>query len=163
MSTSTDGDEQFAVLGGEGFVGNALVRALIEQYGTPRVASLGPTQRTHTPGYRFYTTDITSIDSLTLALKQSAATCVFHTVSPQHDASNETYERINVKGTQAVIEACRAVRVKKLVFTSSVTVCWEGTELVNIDERLPVDVPKKNLYVWTKVRHPSPSWQVTNF
>jgi len=157
MSSTTgqqeeDEREQYAVLGGEGFVGNALVLALIAKYGQDRVSSLGPTQRTFTPHYRFYSTDITSPSSLVEALKQSGATCVFHTVSPQHNASVESFERINVKGTEAVLEACQQVGVRKLVFTSSMTVCWDGRELINVDERLPVDVDKRHLYVWTKVR-----------
>lgn len=46
------------------------------------------------------------------------------------------YWRVNVDGTKAVIEAAIACDVRKLVFTSSAGVVFNGDDLVNIDERL---------------------------
>ena len=57
-----------------------------------------------------------------------------------------------MQGTQAVIEACTAAGVRKLVFTSSVTVVFDGTDLIDVDERLPVTESLEDHYVATKVR-----------
>lgn len=147
-----DEGESFAVIGGEGFVGQALVQGLISAYPDHAVASFGLTQRTFTPGYRFYRTDITSLDSIRRALKDSGATTVFHTASPHGNADEDLCRRVNVQGTRAVVKACQEAGVKKLVFTSTCTIVFEGQSLINIDERLPatskLDVP----YVWTKAR-----------
>jgi sterol-4alpha-carboxylate 3-dehydrogenase (decarboxylating) len=44
---------------------------------------------------------------------------------------------VNVDGTKAIIAAAVATGVRKLVYTSSAGVVFNGGDLVNIDERLP--------------------------
>ncbi|GAA5897711.1 hypothetical protein JCM8208_000238 [Rhodotorula glutinis] len=132
--------ESYAVIGGEGFVGGALVTALLAKHGPSRVASLGPTQRRHSPAeYRFFRTDITSPESVAQALRASGATTVFHTASPHASATSDVLRAVNVDGTRSVVEACRAAPgVRKLVLTSSMTVVYErGVALRNVDERMP--------------------------
>jgi sterol-4alpha-carboxylate 3-dehydrogenase (decarboxylating) len=143
--------ESYAVIGGEGFVGAALMRGLAAAYPTAHVSSLGLTQRTFTPSYRFFHTDITSPASLAAAFKNSGATTVFHTASPHPTASKEMCEKVNVEGTQAVVQACWEAGITKLVYTSSVTVCFEGKDIKNADERLPVTESLDDAYVATKV------------
>ncbi|GAA5935767.1 uncharacterized protein JCM15063_001799 [Sporobolomyces koalae] len=130
--------ESFAVIGGEGFLGAALVAELLERHPTAQVASLGLTQRRfEPPSYRFYRTDITSLDSLLSSLEQSGATTVFHTASPHANASPAVWQSVNVEGTKIVVEACKRAHVRKLVFTSSATVAFENDALKNVDERIP--------------------------
>lgn len=142
MSTSTSSPESFAVIGGEGFLGAALITELLNRYPTSQVASLGLTQRRFDPpSYRFFRTDITSLDSLLASLKNSGTTTVFHTASPHANASAEVWQAVNVEGTKVVVEACQKAGVRKLIFTSSATVCFEDDALKNVDERMPtVDV-----------------------
>lgn len=147
--------EKYAVIGGEGFLGQAIVQQLIKKYGHDRVASLGPTQRTFDQdGYRYFRTDITSYDSVYSALRDSDCTCVFHTVSPHADSNMSACELINVQGTRNTVEACFALgaRISKLVYTSSVTVSFDGTSnMKNIDERLPTMDASNDFYVKTKI------------
>jgi len=149
--------ESYAVIGGEGFVGGALVAALLDLHGPSRVASLGPTQRRHSPaGYRFLHTDITSPSSVAEALRRSRATTVFHTASPHAQATSAVWRAVNVEGTRCVVEACRAApSVRKLVLTSSMTVVYErGVALRNVDERMPGIEADEEVatYAGTKVR-----------
>ncbi|KWU42776.1 NAD(P)-binding protein [Rhodotorula sp. JG-1b] len=136
--------ESYAVIGGEGFLGAALVSELLERHPASSVASFGLTQRrfdTPTGGdpYRFFRTDITSYDSILSALRDSAATTVFHTASPHAKSTPEVWRKVNIEGTDAVVRACREAGVRKLVFTSSMTVVYEpGTPYKNVDERLPI-------------------------
>lgn len=62
---------------------------------------------------------------------------------------------MNVEGTKVVVEACQKAGVRKLVFTSSATVCFEDDALKNVDERIPtVDVEGERgipTYMSTKV------------
>jgi sterol-4alpha-carboxylate 3-dehydrogenase (decarboxylating) len=52
------------------------------------------------------------------------------------------YFKVNVEGTKAVIAAAVSTGVRKLVFTSSAGVVFNGGDIVNVDERLPYpDVP----------------------
>ena len=130
--------EVFAVIGGEGFLGAALVSELLERYPPSQVASLGLTQRRFEPtNYRFFRTDITSPGSMSKALELSGATTVFHTASPHANATAEVWQKVNVEGTQVVVDACKRAGVRKLVFTSSATVVFEDEALKNVDERVP--------------------------
>jgi sterol-4alpha-carboxylate 3-dehydrogenase (decarboxylating) len=156
--SSISSSESFAVIGGEGFLGAALVSALIDKHSSSNVASFGLTQRRFSPSeYRFFRTDITSFSSLLDSLKQSGATTVFHTASPHANATSDVWEKVNIEGTKLVIQACREAGVKKLVFTSSMTVVYEeGVALKNVDERSPIiDTEGAPTYAGTKVRHSS--------
>lgn len=137
--------ESYAVIGGEGFLGAALVSELLERHPASNVASFGLTQRRFdTPSgggdpYRFFRTDITSYESILSALRDSAATTVFHTASPHAKSTPEVWRKVNIEGTDAVVRACREAGVRKLVFTSSMTVVYEpSTPYKNVDERLPI-------------------------
>ena len=44
---------------------------------------------------------------------------------------------MNVEGTKAVIAAAVAHHIKKLVFTSSAGVVFNGQDIIDVDERLP--------------------------
>lgn len=150
LSRMADPGESFAVVGGEGFVGSALMSALQSAYPSSPIASFGLTQRTFTPGYRFFRTDITSASSVSASLAASGATTVFHTASPFYSAPRALCESVNIGGTRTLIEACLQAGVKKLVFTSSVTVVHGGRELCNVDERLPRPESDRDHYAWTK-------------
>jgi sterol-4alpha-carboxylate 3-dehydrogenase (decarboxylating) len=69
---------------------------------------------------------------------QSGATCIVHTASPHATLKNPAlYWKVNVEGTKAVIAAAQATGVRKLVYTSSAGVVFNGGDIVDIDERLP--------------------------
>lgn len=162
MSTSpSPSRESYAVIGGEGFLGAALVSALLGRHPVSRVASLGLTQRRFDPEgeYRFFRTDITSRESIVEAFRASGATTVFHTASPHANATPEMWQKVNVQGTEAVVQACREAGVRKLVFTSSMTAVYRpGVPLTNVDERLPrIETEEKvPSYAGTKVRLKTP-------
>ncbi|GAA6050727.1 hypothetical protein JCM3770_006597 [Rhodotorula araucariae] len=141
--------ETFLVIGGEGFVGHRMVEMLLDRYPQSTVASLDLVQR-HFPDslapaarkWNFYSADLTSLDSLSAAIRQAAATTVFHTASPWTGSGPEVCEKVNVQGTRTVVDACVQEGVKKLVFTSSAGTVYDGHDLKNVDERLPFpDVP----------------------
>ncbi len=52
---------------------------------------------------------------------------------------------VNYQGTLKVIEACKACKVKALVFTSSLDVLHDGLPLVNVNEEKPY--PPQSFYL----------------
>lgn len=139
-----------------------MVEMLLERYPHASVHSLDLVQRhfpdpsTTTaaarPKWSFHSADLTSLDSLSTALRQVGATTVFHTASPWTGSGPDVCEKVNVQGTQTVVDACVQEGVRKLVFTSSAGTVYDGNDLKNVDERMPFpDVPI-DAYNVTKVR-----------
>jgi nucleoside-diphosphate-sugar epimerase len=49
----------------------------------------------------------------------------------------EQYYNVNTRGTEHVLQACRAERVPRLVYTSSPSVTFDGTDQDGVDESAP--------------------------
>ena len=62
------------------------------------------------------------------------------------------YWKVNVDGTTALIAAAQALGVRKLVYTSSASVMFNGTDLINVDERLPLPRNSLDAYNESKVK-----------
>lgn len=63
----------------------------------------------------------------------------------------EIYKKVNITGTQTVIDACVALDVPKLVYTSSAGVVYSGEEnLVDVDERMDFPEVPLDAYNATK-------------
>ena len=88
---------------------------------------------------------------------------VFHcaSVAPSaEDATNKALAHaVNVLGTQHVITACVQQRVPKLVFTSSASVVFDGSDLLNVDESAPYAKKALDYYTCTKVTTPFSSFK----
>lgn len=133
MSSSTGKPRDvYIVFGGSGFVGRHIVEQLMARGDTVSVFDI--VQKYHdTP---FYTGDITEEEQVADALRKSGATCIMHTVSPPHGMQDPAlYWRVNVDGTRTIINAAQALGVRKLVFTSSAGLVFNGGDLINVDER----------------------------
>ncbi|KAK4055901.1 erg26, C-3 sterol dehydrogenase [Microbotryomycetes sp. JL221] len=146
--------ESYLVIGGEGFLGSTLVRTLVERYPDASVASLDIVQRhfPEKPRWTFYSVDLTSLDSLSDAIQKTSATCVFHTASPWTGSGADICEKVNVQGTQTVVDACIKQGVQKLVFTSSAGTVYNGVHLINVDERMPFPEDPIDAYNATKAK-----------
>ena len=80
---------------------------------------------------------------------------VFHCATAAPAAAN-TADRalmhaVNVAGTRNVIDACMAGGVRRLVYTSSASVVFDGRDLVGGDERAPYAAKPIDYYTETKV------------
>lgn len=139
---------------GEGFLGGTLVKALVSRYPGARVSSLDLVQRhfADKAGWTFYAADLTSLAELAEVIQRSGATTVFHTASPWTGSGAALCEKVNVQGTQTIVEACVQEGVRKLVFTSSAGTVYNGEDLINVDERMPFPTRGLDPYNVTKVR-----------
>ncbi|KAF7543077.1 hypothetical protein G7046_g10065 [Stylonectria norvegica] len=130
------------VIGGNGFLGHHIVDQLVASW-TATVSSVDlRCTKNRNPAAAYYECDITDVAKLTSVLEDIKPDVVIHTASPLAiDAknSNEIFRRVNVDGTQAVVEACQKTGVKALVYTSSASVVSDTkTDLLNADERWPL-------------------------
>lgn len=146
--------ESYLVIGGSGFLGRHIVEYILEQ-GDP-VAVFDIVQKHH--DVPFYSGDITDEAQVSEAIQkvrtisllmhileclpyvarlQSGATCIIHTASPNaiYDGA-ALFWKVNVDGSKSVIAACVANGIKKLIYTSSAGVVFNGGDLIDVDERL---------------------------
>jgi 3beta-hydroxy-delta5-steroid dehydrogenase/steroid delta-isomerase len=112
------------VTGGNGYVGKHLVRRLLELGCEVRALDLAPFQGD--PRVKSIVGDIRRMSDIGPACE--GVDTVFHTAAiintltlARPSVRQQVYG-VNVHGTERVIQACQAAGVKKLIFTSSITV-----------------------------------------
>lgn len=136
------------VTGGGGFVGRHLVAALHARGDRVRVIDLRfPADL---PG-EHVRADITSAAAMREAI--AGADIVVHNASAVHtkQAHRDLVRRVNVEGTQHVIDACRTNGVSRLVYVSSGSVVYEGRDIENGDESLPYPSSSQAPYADSKI------------
>ena len=79
-----------------------------------------------------------AVDRQAVQAAVSGVEVVYHTAAvPGVWGAWELFHSVNVRGTENVIAACRACGVRKLVFTSSPSVTFDGTDQCGVDESAP--------------------------
>nr|XP_051188091.1 3beta-hydroxysteroid-dehydrogenase/decarboxylase-like isoform X2 [Lolium perenne] len=140
-----------AVTGGRGFMGRHLVMALLRSGGwRVRITDIGadaalePVENEGLLGAAlrdgravYVCADVCKLGQLTEAFE--GVDTVFHTAAP--DPANNNFPlhyKVNVEGTKNVVEACNTCKVKKLIYTSSSGVVFDGVHgLFSVDESTP--------------------------
>lgn len=124
------------VTGGGGFMGMALIKRLIKE--GHKVTSFS---RREYPlhwalGINSIQADITNYEAVEKACENRDV--VFHIAAKVGIwGEYDSYYSTNVTGTRNVIEACRKQGVGRVVFTSSSSVVFDGSDLDGIDESYP--------------------------
>lgn len=128
-----------AVTGASGYLGNYLVQALRQLGCAVAACDLNvPDPEAH--GARWTQVDVRDPDALEVAFR--GCDVVFHTAAALSLAGiapaavTERVWSVNADGAQAVVDACRAAGVPRLVHISSANVCIDR-ELVEADESVP--------------------------
>ncbi|KAI6153202.1 hypothetical protein BKA82DRAFT_4349697 [Pisolithus tinctorius] len=86
----------------------------------------------------FYLGDITDEQGMLDILKKSGITYIVqNALLPQGAKDLSIYVKINIEGTRAVISVAIAASVHRLVHTSSTSITFDGTDVMNVDERVP--------------------------
>jgi nucleoside-diphosphate-sugar epimerase len=124
------------VTGGGGFLGTAVSR-LLRRRGLA-VRSLSRSRHPHLDdlGVEQFRGDVADAGAVARAVEGCGA--VFHIAAkaglwgPEHE-----YRRANVDGTRNIVEACRAAGVSRLIYTSSPSVVFNGSDLAGADESAP--------------------------
>ncbi len=137
------------VTGGAGFLGSAVCKQLL-QLGHQVTAY----QRSDAPelaqlGVRVIRGDI--CDAHALAAAASGCNAVIHTAGKAGVWGKfDDYQRINVGGTETVLQVCRQHAIPYLVHTSSPSIVQGGRDIEGGDESLPVNTHFLAAYPQTK-------------
>lgn len=145
------------VTGAAGFLGRNLVRRLLREGLMVRALVRNSPLNIEHEHLSCIRGDVCNLDDLLQACE--GVDTVFHTAALISllggIAAREEYRdrawQVNVVGTQNVIDACVSSAVKRLIYTSSVDVCFEGKPLPDMKESLPYARRFKSVYAQTKV------------
>jgi UDP-glucose 4-epimerase len=141
------------VTGGSGFIGSHVVDKLRARGHEPVIYDLRPSPWHTDPDDPVDTVlgSITDREALERALHSCDAVAHLAAVADVNDvhASPEDAERVNARGTVAVLEACRRAGVKRIVYASTIWVYSDcAEEEVDEETLLP---PPSHLYTSTKL------------
>ncbi|HZU97984.1 MAG TPA: NAD-dependent epimerase/dehydratase family protein, partial [Planctomycetota bacterium] len=137
------------VTGGGGFLGFAVVEALVKRGDTVTSLARGDYPELRALGVKAIRGDIEDPDAVKRA--SEGVETVFHVAArPGIWGTRDSFYGPNVRGTENVIAACRAHGIKKLVFTSSPSVVFGGRDLEGVNESTPYPEHYDALYPETK-------------
>jgi nucleoside-diphosphate-sugar epimerase len=137
------------VTGGTGFLGRHLVERLLAQ--GRRVAVLGrtPAPDLEARGVRFIRASLDDPAAVTAACENIET--IFHVAAKVGVWGRyDDFFRINVLGTRALLEGARRHSVKNFIHTSTPSVVYNGRDLANADESLPLTTACPSPYPLTK-------------
>src|SRR6478735_1394758 len=125
------------VTGASGFIGGKIAERLLAEGRKVRVLSRRPLPELEARGAEVVLGDLHDRHALDRGCR--SAETVFHVAGrvgvwgPRGD-----FFRVNVDGTKNLLAACRAAGVRRLVYTSSPSVVYNGGDLRNVDESAPL-------------------------
>jgi dihydroflavonol-4-reductase len=129
------------VTGGAGHLGNVLVRTLLEKGEKVRVLVLPGEDVSSLEGLDFETVEGNILDPVQLRKAMEGVDLVYH-MAALVAITSDKYElmyRVNVEGTRNVIEACREMGVRRLVYTSSIHALGRAEDSITMDETIEFD------------------------
>ncbi len=137
------------VTGGGGFLGSAIVTLLVERRYHVRSFSRNRYPELSSMGIEQIQGDICNKTAIEQALR--GVDLVFHTAAKTGiwgDYSD--YYRTNVTGTQNVIAGCKKHHISRLIYTSSPSVVFNGTDMEGVNESVPYPATYHAYYPQTK-------------
>ncbi|KAK0571430.1 hypothetical protein LWI29_015684 [Acer saccharum] len=152
------------VTGGRGFAARHLVEMLIKyEMFSVRIADLGPSiklepyeeqgilgEALRSGRAQFVSTDLRNKAQVLQACQ--GAEVVFHMAAPNSSINNyQLHHSVNVEGTKNIIDACVELKVKRLIYTSSPSVIFDGVHgVINGKESIPYPNKHNDFYSATK-------------
>jgi len=137
------------VTGGTGFLGRRLVARLLAAGRTVTVLGRTPAPDLEARGVRFVRASLDETAALHAAC--AGVETVFHVAAKVGVwGRHEDFFRTNVLGTRTLLEGCRAQGVRHFIHTSTPSVVYNGGDLRNADESLPLTTQCPSPYPVTK-------------
>ena len=137
------------VTGGGGFLGKAIVKLLRERGDQVRSFSRSEHAALAELGVEHCRGELSDAE----AVKQAARDCelVFHVAAKAGVwGPHAEFYQANVLGTRHVIAACRQHGIRRLVYTSSPSVVFDGSDMEDVDESVPYPEHYEAFYPQTK-------------
>ncbi len=140
---------QAVVTGGGGFLGSKIVSMLLQEGYFVRSFSRRTYPKLVAQGVACHVGDLTNAMAVRAALED--ADVVFHVAAKAGMWGNQReYYLPNVVGTRNVLEACRRNGVRKLVYTSTASVIFDGRDARNAHEDAAFARKRLTYYASTK-------------
>jgi UDP-glucose 4-epimerase len=138
-------DRRVCVTGGAGFIGSHLVDALVERGAIVSIIddlSNGLRENLAAVADRVRFVEGSILEESALREAMSGAEVVFHQAAiasvPRSVKEPLLYFRVNAEGTLRVLEAARAVNVRRVVYAASSSVYGDTTELPKVETMQPL-------------------------
>jgi nucleoside-diphosphate-sugar epimerase len=126
----------YLVTGGGGFLGSSIVRMLVERGDCVRTFSRSRYAALDRLGVEQVKGDLADAQAVRNACQGVEA--VFHVAAkPGIWGAYDSYHRPNVLGTRNVIEGCKNAGAARLIYTSSPSVVFDGSDMAGVDESVP--------------------------
>lgn len=140
------------VVGGAGFLGKHIVQQLLDT-GRYKVRVFD-IRACGNPGADMVVGDIRKQEDVTNACRGVDVAVHVATATPtsENALNKQLMDDVNVKGTAHVVEACKQLGISSLVYTSSASVVFDGSDLVGVDESRPYTARPMDYYTETKVK-----------
>ena len=149
QTSSAHRPEHALVTGGGGFLGRYIVEQLLARGDSVTVFARGAYPELESAGARVVRGDLRDRDAVMQAAK--GVDLVYHVAAKAGVwGPYEDFYAVNVTGTDHVIAACRAHGIRKLVYTSSPSVVFDGADQEGVDERAPYPETYESPYPQTK-------------
>ncbi len=124
------------VTGGSGFVGSEICRRLVQRGHSVRSLQRSPSPELTALGVECIRGNVADFSSVRTAVQNCDV--VFHVAAKAGVwGPAAEYECANINGTENVLRACRELAVKRLIYTSSPSVVYDGRDENGIDESAP--------------------------
>ena len=125
------------ITGASGFIGGQIAERLISEGRRVRVLTRRPSTELEKFGVEVIVGDLESPGALYRGC--DGAVTVFHVAGRVGVwGPAEDFYRVNVEGTRNVIAACHTAGVKRLIYTSSPSVIYNGNDFAGVDESAPL-------------------------
>jgi nucleoside-diphosphate-sugar epimerase len=141
--------ETLLVTGGGGFLGMALIKALLSRGYKIKTINRGHYPDLESLGITVLRGDLADYNTARNAVQGCEA--VFHVAAkPGVWGPYSEYFDANVRATMNILKACREAGVRRLVYTSSPSVTFAGQNQENVDETTPY--PKRYLAAYPETK-----------
>ena len=153
MNPTTNDNEssrpKVLVTGGGGFLGGAIIERLVARGDAVRSVSRGDYPNLADMGVEQIRGDIEDRQAVETACR--GVELVFHVAAkPPPWGTYREYYKTNVIGTQNVIDGCTRNKISCLVYTSTPSVVFDGTDMQGADESVPYPARFNAFYPKTK-------------
>lgn len=137
------------VTGAGGFIGGGIAEALLRSGHEVTAFQRGDYPSLTSLGARVVRGDVADAEAIAAAVADHDV--VFHVAALAGAwGAPEDFLRVNVAGTDAVVAACRRAGVRRLVYTSSPSVVFDGGDMAGADESAPYPAHHEAPYPATK-------------
>jgi len=143
-------NEQVAVTGGSGHLGTCLIQKLLEQEHRVKALHLSAVPTLEHTNLKWFQGDITNVDTIQNLLRDCKTVIHCAALISIGDQDESEVYRVNIDGTQNVVNACVKDKSIRMIHISSSHAVEERPEDEIFAEERPYKKPDDFPYSWSK-------------